>query len=89
MIIKMYTIRDRMTEFGFPMPMENQESAKRYFRSRLNEVPIMKDNPEDFTLWYVGLFDTENGTINTAEPVLVEGEYIPYVEEGEKVGESL
>lgn len=89
MIMKLFTIRDRMTEFGFPIPVENEQSAKRYFRSKVSNEPMLKDNPEDFSLWYIGTFDTEKGTINAvAEPIIIDGKYIPYEEEetnGEKI----
>lgn len=90
MIMKLFTIRDRMTEFGFPIPVENEQSAKRYFRSKIANEPMLKDNPEDFSLWYIGTFDTEKGTINKVEePILIDGKYIPYVEEEETDGEKI
>lgn len=82
MTLKMYVIRDRYTQFGFPMPFGSNEEAKRYFANRIKEVPLMRDNPQDFTLYYVGIYDTEKGTVNAVEePILIEGVYMPLEEE--------
>lgn len=82
MTMRMYVIRDRYTRFGFPMPFESNDEAKRYFANRIKEVPLMRDNPQDFTLYYVGIFNLDTGTITpTEEPILIEGHYMPLEEE--------
>lgn len=63
----MYSVKDELTgKFMSPMFVEESEisekEAIRQFKSNLNNIKLWKDNPSDFSLWYVGRFDDENGT---------------------------
>lgn len=61
--LPLYSIRDRHVGFTPPIPMENREYAKRYFKTQVLENPTIKDTPEDFTLWEVGEFETATGEL--------------------------
>lgn len=70
-ILPLYSIRDRHVGFTPPIPMENDEYAKRYFKTQMLENPTMKDSPEDFTLWIIGTFTTSNGMIHERDQELI------------------
>lgn len=63
MTLEMYAIKDELNGFAPPVPIANEETAKRYFREALNSNPTMKTQPNDFSIWYVGEFYTETGTL--------------------------
>lgn len=60
----MYSVHDNLKDGGFapPIPFTNEEMAKRYFRTLTNRTPEMEDNKKDYSLYYLGTFDTESGT---------------------------
>lgn len=68
--IPLYSIKDRHVGFTPPIPMENLEYAKRYFKTQVLENPTMKDSPEDFTLWEIGEFETASGELVPAHITL-------------------
>lgn len=59
MIFKMYSIKDKLSGFGFPIPFTNEEMAKRYFKTQLIQNPIMQNSKGDFALYKIGEFDSE------------------------------
>ena len=69
--IPLYSIRDRHVGFTPPIPMENNEYAKRYFKTQVLENPTMKDSPEDFTIWIIGEYETATGQILGVKPELI------------------
>lgn len=72
MIFELYTIKDELSEYGFPMTFQNRGIAERYFQNLTETDTMIKNNPSDFSLWKIGKFDTENGKIETLEtPKLV------------------
>lgn len=72
MIFHLYAIKDELSEYASPITIETEAQAKRYFRQMVENTKMMADNPEDFSIWEVGKFDTENGTITSALPKLIE-----------------
>ena len=62
MIMKMYSIKDELNGFGGPIPFMSEEIAERWFKTNMIENVNMKNNPKDYSLWYMGTFDTESGT---------------------------
>lgn len=62
MISKMYAVKDEMSGFTYPVPITNDRDAKAWFQERMEGTKLMRDNPADFSLYYVGTFDTESGT---------------------------
>lgn len=67
MLFNMYSVKDEMTnKFMNPTFIEAEEAADnlaiRQFKSNLNNIQLWKDNPNDFSLYMVGVFDDEAGT---------------------------
>lgn len=58
----MCSVHDITTStFRAPFYAMNEEDAKRAFRMILNSNDLMKQNPSDFELYHVGLWDDETG----------------------------
>ena len=70
MIMNLYSINDSTAgEYGQPAPMNNDAVAVRSFGTLVNEKgTIMNTKPSDFSIWKVGTFDTETGTILPIQP---------------------
>lgn len=68
MIFGLYSIKDELSGFSAPIPMEDDKQAKRYFKQRLIDTSIMKSNPTDFSIWCIGQFDTNTGVIRAFNP---------------------
>lgn len=67
---QLYSIRDRLTEFGPVFEAPNHDVAKRMFKQSLSGGSVMPI--EDLDLYYVGDFDTESGLIYAdVSPVFV------------------
>lgn len=71
MIKYLYSIRDRLTDFGPSFEAPNHDVAKRMFQQSLNGgfgMPV-----EDLDLYYIGDFDTESGRISVGDcyPVFI------------------
>lgn len=78
MLFKMYAVKDEMTgKFMQPMFIESDETsdniATRQFKSNLNNIPLWKDNPNDFSLYLVGVFNDEAGAQATPINKIVSG----------------
>lgn len=61
MMLKMYAIKDRLDGFITPIPFGNDEIAIRWFLTMLDTNVDMKANPADYTLWYLGEYNKEEG----------------------------
>lgn len=72
MIFKLYAIKDELSEFAAPVTIETEEQAKRYFRQLVETTKMIKDNPEDFSIWEIGTYNTESATIKSHYPNLIE-----------------
>lgn len=62
----MYSVKDELTgKFMNPMFVEQGDFSKpqaiRQFKSNVNNIPLWKDNPNDYSLYLVGSFDDESG----------------------------
>lgn len=58
------SVKDKLTgEFMQPVHVHNTDEAKRLFKYQLESTPIWKQNPEQFELYDLGLFDTNSGNI--------------------------
>lgn len=73
MILNLYAIKDELSEFASPITIKDDENAKRYFRHIVSENKMMRDNPEDFSIWHIGTFSTETGQIAFRQPEKLEG----------------
>lgn len=63
MKMPMYGIKDRLTGFTSPIPLSNDEVALRWFKELTQTDTSIKVSPDDFTLYFLGEFDTEKGTL--------------------------
>lgn len=59
----LYSIRDLKSNFAPPVAISNDQVAKRWFGTRVNEDITMKYEPGDFDLYKVGEYNTETGEI--------------------------
>lgn len=68
---QLFSIRDRLTDFGPIFEAPNPEVAKRMFKASLSGGSVMPI--EDLDLYYVGEFDTESGLLCAVEasPVFI------------------
>lgn len=63
MIVKLYSVRDKLMDFGGPIAFKEEKVAKRWFTQLLASKKANYEKPEDFELYEVGAMETENGTI--------------------------
>lgn len=75
MIIDLYTIKDELSEFAPPIPLQDEENAKRYLRYKLETDEFMKLAPKDFSIWKCGEMNTETGEVKGMMPKLIERGY--------------
>lgn len=62
----MYSVKDELTgKFMSPMFVEKDDHAEqqavRQFKSNLNNIKLWRDNPNDYSLYSVGIFDDMSG----------------------------
>lgn len=74
----MYSVKDELTgKFMNPMFVERSDHAEteatRQFKSNMNNIKLWKDNPNDFSLYLVGLFDDESGAASSAITKIISG----------------
>lgn len=75
---KMYSVKDEMTgKFMSPMFTEDnnlsESLAIREFKSNINNIQLWKDNPNDYSLYLVGIFDDEAGAESCALEKVISG----------------
>lgn len=63
MKLKCYSIKDELNGYTTPIPMTSDDVARRYFHDQLKDNICMKNQPADFSVWYLGEFDTETGAM--------------------------
>ena len=62
MISPLYSVRDIKTgSYDAPFPSTNSDTARRYFGRVIEQVPLMREHPQDFELYQVGSFDNDSG----------------------------
>lgn len=67
MIVEVVSIRDRLNGFG-PLQLENNvESAKRNFSDAIEESKIYGKHIEDFSLYRLCSFDTDDGIVRVPD----------------------
>ena len=72
MILHMYALKDELNGFTAPIPLPNLEMAKRYLKDQALSNPTVSNTPEDFSIWFIGDYDTELGRMIPDEITLVE-----------------
>lgn len=65
MILQLYSIKDRVQGFIPLVPHANEDVALRWYKEMMHENLTMKLSPNDFTLYYMGTYDTETGKIES------------------------
>lgn len=78
MICKIYSVKDELSgNFHNPMFLASSEisekEATRIFKSEVNNTSIWKDNPHDFTLYYLGSFDSKTGEFVNEKKEIING----------------
>lgn len=78
MILKLCSIYDkRALNYGAPMAFPTLGVAERSFMDAITspDQQVMNKHPEDYTLYYIGEFDSDTGKITQAEKhtVVAEG----------------
>lgn len=73
MLINLYTIRDAKAEAAMkPILFEQDAIAIRQFELTVtNADNPMSQNPEDYTLYKIGIWDDENMLIEACDPVRI------------------
>lgn len=65
-VFKIVAVKDELTEsFLQPTFIENIEEAERLFKYQINNIPLWKDNASDYSLYYLGTYDSETGIISS------------------------
>lgn len=67
MEMKIYSIRDAKAQsFGNPWYKNTHGEAERDFRTAVNdEKSFLNKYPEDYDLYYLGVFDTDTGKVES------------------------
>lgn len=64
MIQILYAVKDELTQtFLTPAYFNTEDEAKRMFKTQVNNIDLWKDNSSDFSLYKVGTWDNETGTL--------------------------
>lgn len=63
MIRNLYSLKDTKSEFNLPFPDVNDFTAIRHTQNALKDKNEFSMNPEDFQLYKIGSFNTENGEL--------------------------
>ncbi|AXL14779.1 nonstructural protein [Microviridae sp.] len=70
MILNKYTIFDSALEaYHQDYSLENDAIALRQFADMANEETQIAKNPEDYSLWHIGTFETTTGELTPIQPV--------------------
>lgn len=72
MIYNMYSIKDELNGYTTPIPITNDELAKRYFKEQVMTNQTIKNSKEDFSIWKMGGFNTETGEYKNYNQKLIE-----------------
>lgn len=72
MTINMYSIKDELNGYTTPIPIANDELAKRYFKEQINTNTMIKNSKEDFSIWRMGRYNSETGEYKNEVPQLIE-----------------
>ena len=72
MILNKYTIFDTALQaYHQDYSLETEALALRQFADMANEETSIAKNPEDYSLWHIGTFETTTGQLNPIEPVCI------------------
>lgn len=68
----LYAIKDELSGYGSPVPIQDDAQAIRWFRNMLTDNRLMASSPKDFSLWKIAGYNTTNGNIQPIEHILLE-----------------
>ena len=72
MILNKYTIFDTALQaYHQDYSLETEALALRQFADMANEETQIAKNPEDYSLWHIGTFETTTGQLTGIEPVCI------------------
>lgn len=71
MKIGIYSIKDNVGGFLQPTYDLTEQSAYRNFSYAVNQPGLMNFKPEDYSLWFVGVFDSDTGEVEKVVPKLI------------------
>lgn len=83
MKLKLYSVKDELNGFMAPMVFPNSATAIRAFKLDAENNPLIKANPNDYNIYYIGELETDTGEITPAE-----GKYLTHPIEALLAGES-
>lgn len=64
MILQMYNVKDKVSEeFAPPFVAKNDAVALRQFNNLINNL-----NPQDYSLYHIGQYDSDTGLITVTLP---------------------
>lgn len=63
MIFNLYSIKDKKSDFAAPVPIKDDDLARRWFDNQVKTNAFMSEYPEDFELYNIGTFDAETGKV--------------------------
>lgn len=63
MIVKLYSVKDKLMNFGGPIAFQDEKVAKRWFTQLLASKKTNFEDPKDFDLYCVGSMDMEKGNV--------------------------
>ena len=67
MKVNLYVIHDRVANiYEAPVASQNDATVIRWFTRCVDNVPTMKQSPQDFALYRCGEFDGETGLIESS-----------------------
>lgn len=81
MICDIYSVKDELNgTYMNPIFIQNSEvseqEATRIFKSQINNTQVWRDNPQDFTLYYLGAFDIKSGMIQNERKEILNGKSV-------------
>lgn len=72
-IAHIYAIKDELTgRFMQPFFLKgktHKQEAERLFKSQGNNIALWKENPKDFGLYWIGMFDEETGFLYNTDKI--------------------
>ena len=73
-IFEIVAVKDELSEtYMEPRFFGKKAEAERMFSYQINNIDLWKENPSDFSLYSLGTFDQETGTIIGIPPVKIIG----------------
>ena len=71
MLLNMYSVCDVKSSFYTPFFEANDEVAIRNFKTLLNSTGLIADYPDDFSLYAIGCFDTNDGFVVSKPEIIM------------------